>query len=147
MKVLFIKSFLFCVVFFHFHHFGFSQNDMSKNKLYLELLGKGFFYSVNYERNAVQFNDLIGLNLSTGIGIFPGLTSLEKSILAGAVDCRLLAEIATEILSVSSLLLAAQIPDNVGWLTGSPLDLTPLKPNDFDAPTSIFPFQLWFFNW
>ena len=53
---------------------------MSKNKLYLELLGKGFFYSVNYERNAVQFNDLIGLNLSTGVGIFPGLTSIEKSV-------------------------------------------------------------------
>ena len=80
MKVRFIKSFLFCIVFFHFHHFGFSQNDMSKNILYLELLGKGFFYSVNYERNAVQFNDLIGLNLSTGIGIFPGLTSIEKSV-------------------------------------------------------------------
>ena len=58
---------------------SFTQEDHSKNNIYVEFLGKGFFYSINYEREVFQINDLIGCNLSAGLGIFPGLTSIEKS--------------------------------------------------------------------
>lgn len=58
---------------------SFTQEDHSKNNLYVEFLGKGLFYSINYEREVFQINDLIGVNLSAGLGVFPGLTSIKKS--------------------------------------------------------------------
>ena len=54
---------------------SFTQEDHSKNNIYVEFLGKGFFYSINYEREVFQINDLIGCNLSAGLGIFPGPVS------------------------------------------------------------------------
>ena len=74
-----MKCFLLIINFYLFSINVFTQNDLSKNAIYLELLGKGFFYSLNYERNIIQINDVIGINLSAGMGVFPGLTSIEKS--------------------------------------------------------------------
>ena len=74
-----MRQFLLFITFFIFSANGFSQNDLAKNSIYLEFLGKGLFYSLNYERNIFQINELIGINLSSGIGVFPGLTSIGKS--------------------------------------------------------------------
>ena len=57
---------------------AFGQNDENKNNLQFELLGKGFYYSLGYERNLATINNIkIGSNI--GLSIFPGLTSLEPS--------------------------------------------------------------------
>ena len=57
-----------------------SQEVDNQNRIYLEFLGKGLFYSVNYEREIIHTEMNINVNISTGISLFPGLTSLEKSI-------------------------------------------------------------------
>ena len=58
---------------------SFSQETYSKNNIYIELLGKGFYYSINYERKLFRLNEIISTNASIGISVFPGLTSIEKS--------------------------------------------------------------------
>ncbi len=55
------------------------QNISSKNTVYLEFLGKGFYYSINYERNIYELSDKISLQGSVGFGLTPGLTDIEKS--------------------------------------------------------------------
>ncbi len=56
------------------------NDDNNQNRIYFELLGKGMFYSFNYEREIIKLNDNIGFNLSAGFSLVPGLTSLENSI-------------------------------------------------------------------
>jgi len=53
-------------------------NSFKKNNLQLELLGKGFYYSMGYERKfLLSYEVSFGANL--GLSLFPGLTSLEPS--------------------------------------------------------------------
>ena len=49
-----------------------------KNNFQFELLGKGLFYSLSYERELVSFDE-ITVNFSSGFCIFPSFTSLEPS--------------------------------------------------------------------
>ena len=74
-----MKKYIFSISIFLTSLISFSQEELSKNNIYFEFLGKGLFYSFNYERKIIQINDLIGINLSAGLGVFPGLTSIEKS--------------------------------------------------------------------
>ena len=74
-----MKKYILSISIFLISLISFSQEELSKNNIYVEFLGKGLFYSVNYERKVIQLNDLIGVNLSAGLGVFPGLTSIEKS--------------------------------------------------------------------
>ena len=53
-------------------------NFKKKNNLQFELLGKGFYYTLGYERNILISNN-IKLNTNLGLSIFPGFTSLEKT--------------------------------------------------------------------
>jgi len=57
-----------------------SQEINNKNRVYLEFLGKGLFYSMNYEREIIHTDININMNISAGISVFPGLTSLESSV-------------------------------------------------------------------
>ena len=56
-----------------------SQTIESKNAVYVEFLGKGFYYSINYERNLFELSDKLSLQGSVGFGLFPGFTDIEKS--------------------------------------------------------------------
>lgn len=56
-----------------------AQKEGAKNTAYIEFLGKGFYYSLNYERVLVQFNDQLGIQASWGFGLYPGTTNIEKS--------------------------------------------------------------------
>lgn len=56
-----------------------SQTIESKNTVYVEFLGKGFYYSINYERNIFELSDKLSFQGSIGFGIFPGYTDIEKS--------------------------------------------------------------------
>ncbi len=51
----------------------------AKNALYLELAGKGFYYSVNYERNLFNLTEKTSIKASVGLSIFPGLTEIRNS--------------------------------------------------------------------
>jgi hypothetical protein len=57
----------------------YSQAIDAKNSAYFELGGKGLYYSINYERNIVEFNDQLSLQSSVGFGLFPGMTDIKKS--------------------------------------------------------------------
>ncbi len=59
--------------------FGFSKSSKAKNLVYLELGGKGLFYSVNYERALIKLNDELSINPSIGFSIWPGFTQIRKS--------------------------------------------------------------------
>ncbi len=53
-------------------------NSIKKNSLQLELLGKGFYYSLGYERSfIISENIQVGGNI--GLSLFPGLTSIAPS--------------------------------------------------------------------
>lgn len=56
-----------------------AQTDAAKNTFYAELIGKGFYYSINYERTWVHINDKVGLATSIGMCLFNGQTDIEKS--------------------------------------------------------------------
>lgn len=56
-----------------------SQTIESKNAVYVEFLGKGFYYSVNYERNLFQMGEKLSAQASVGFSLFPGMTDIEKS--------------------------------------------------------------------
>ena len=58
----------------------FSQELTNKNRIYLEFLGKGLFYSLNYEREVFHTDINISMNASAGFALLPGFTSLENSI-------------------------------------------------------------------
>ena len=49
-----------------------------KNNLQLELLGKGFYYSLGYERK-FTLSDEVSLGANIGLSLFPGFTSIEPS--------------------------------------------------------------------
>ncbi len=56
-----------------------SQTIESKNTVYAEFLGKGFYYSINYERNIFEISEKLSCQGSAGFGLFPGFTDIEKS--------------------------------------------------------------------
>ncbi len=59
---------------------SFAQDNIpAKNSVYFELLGKGMFYSFNYERELFRANDQLSFNGSIGFCIMNGFTSIEKS--------------------------------------------------------------------
>ncbi|MCT4581608.1 MAG: hypothetical protein N4A35_09340 [Flavobacteriales bacterium] len=69
---------------------GFSQDRLeglvdtttqkyAKNAYYLELAGKGFYYSVNYERSLFSLSEKTSIKASVGFSAFPGLTHVRKS--------------------------------------------------------------------
>jgi len=51
----------------------------AKNNVYLELAGKGLFYSVNYERSIFNLGKKTSVRASIGFSLFPGLTQVKKS--------------------------------------------------------------------
>ncbi len=55
------------------------SNKTAKNAAYLEFLGKGFYYSFNYERNLVTIKEKISLQASIGFTSMNGFTDIEKS--------------------------------------------------------------------
>ena len=55
------------------------ENRSSKNTAYLELLGKGMFYSFNYEREIYRIDEKLAFNGSVGFSIIPGFTDIEDS--------------------------------------------------------------------
>lgn len=55
-----------------------SSNKISKNTVYGELAGKGFYYSFNYERMLFQMNEKLSVNASVGFCIMNGNTSAVK---------------------------------------------------------------------
>lgn len=54
------------------------SNSNQKNNLQLEFFGKGFYYSVGYERKFV-ISEKVNFGANIGLCLFPGLTSLEPS--------------------------------------------------------------------
>ncbi len=56
-----------------------AQSDLAKNTVYGELAGKGFYYSLNYERTWIHIDDKIGLATSVGFCLVNGQTDIEKS--------------------------------------------------------------------
>jgi len=56
-----------------------AQAPDSKNHVYLELAGKGLYYSVNYERYLFNITDELGVQASAGFGLFPGMTDIAPS--------------------------------------------------------------------
>lgn len=56
-----------------------SQTIESKNAVYVEFLGKGLYYSINYERNIFEISEKLSVQGSVGFSLFPGLTDIEKS--------------------------------------------------------------------
>lgn len=84
-----IKNVLFLISIF-IGFIGFSQDRLegivdtttqkyAKNALYLELAGKGFYYSINYERNLFNIGEKTSVKASIGFSIFPGLTQVRNS--------------------------------------------------------------------
>lgn len=51
----------------------------SKNNAYLELGGKGLFYSFNYERRLFNLGKKTSVNASIGFSVFPGMTKVSSS--------------------------------------------------------------------
>lgn len=69
---------------------GFSQDRLegivdtttqkyAKNALYLELAGKGFYYSINYERNLFNIGEKTSIKGSIGFCAFPSMTPVRSS--------------------------------------------------------------------
>ncbi len=56
-----------------------SHSDYAQNNIYLELGGKGLFYSINYERGLFDIGDKFSFRASVGFSIFPGLTKVKPS--------------------------------------------------------------------
>ena len=54
------------------------SNSNQKNNLQLEFLGKGFYYSVGYERK-FEISEKVNFGANIGLCLFPGMTSLEPS--------------------------------------------------------------------
>lgn len=54
------------------------SNSNQKNNLQLEFFGKGFYYSVGYERKFV-ISEKVNFGANIGLCLFPGMTSLEPS--------------------------------------------------------------------
>lgn len=51
-----------------------SDNSISgKNTVYAEFLGKGFYYSINYERNIYEINEKLSIQGSLGFCLMDGL--------------------------------------------------------------------------
>jgi len=75
-----IKSILFTLVFLTTSVVISSQEkENSKNTAYFELLGKGIYYSFNYEREIYRIDEKLAFNGSVGFSILPGFTDIEKS--------------------------------------------------------------------
>ena len=75
-----IKAILFTLVFLTTCFVVTSQEEgSSKNTAYFELLGKGIYYSFNYEREIYRIDEKLAFNGSVGLSILPGFTDIEKS--------------------------------------------------------------------
>ena len=75
-----IKRILFTLLFLTTSIVITSQDGQSnKNTAYFELLGKGLYYSFNYEREIYRIDEKIAFNGSLGFSILPGFTDIEKS--------------------------------------------------------------------
>lgn len=57
-----------------------TEQVYSKNNAYLELGGKGLFYSLNYERRLFNLGEKTTINGSIGISLFPGMTKIKGSV-------------------------------------------------------------------
>lgn len=53
-------------------HSAEAQTITAKNTVYAELLGKGFYYSINYERNIFEINEKISMQGSLGFCLVSG---------------------------------------------------------------------------
>lgn len=60
-----------------------SSAKVSKNRVYLELLGKGFYYSMNFEREFFTIKENLTLNGSIGFGLFDSFTTSAFDPLTG----------------------------------------------------------------
>jgi hypothetical protein len=49
---------------------SYAQKETARNSIYLELLGNGVFYSINYDR---EFNDYLGMRV--GLSYLPGVST------------------------------------------------------------------------
>lgn len=56
-------------------HSANAQTITAKNTVYAEFLGKGYYYSLNYERNIYELNEKISFQGSAGFCLFSGLYS------------------------------------------------------------------------
>jgi len=65
---------------------GESAEKQAKNAFYLEFLGKGFYYSLNYERNLFTFKEKISLQASIGFSSMNGYTASEDNELPKTKD-------------------------------------------------------------
>lgn len=61
-------------------HFAQAQTITAKNSVYAELLGKGFYYSLNYERNIFEINEKLSIQGSAGFCLVNGFTDYEKTM-------------------------------------------------------------------
>ncbi len=52
----------------------------SSNNIYIELGGKGLFYSVNYERKLFSLGEKMFATGSLGFSLFPGMTKVQNSM-------------------------------------------------------------------
>lgn len=52
-----------------------TNNETAKNTVYGELAGKGFYYSINYERLLFNINEKLSANASIGFCVIDGSTS------------------------------------------------------------------------
>ncbi|MCB9189287.1 MAG: hypothetical protein H6599_08395 [Flavobacteriales bacterium] len=65
-------------------HTAQAQTITAKNTVYAELLGKGFYYSINYERNIYELNDKISFQGSIGFCLVDGqYTDQYKELIEG----------------------------------------------------------------
>ncbi|CAG5085167.1 hypothetical protein [Parvicella tangerina] len=61
-----------------------AQTITAKNTVYAELLGKGFYYSINYERNIYELNEKISFQGSIGLCLVSGqYTDRYKELIDG----------------------------------------------------------------
>lgn len=63
MKLLKIVAVFVSIIGFHNAH---AQTITAKNSVYIEALGKGFYYSINYERNIFELTEKLSLQGSVG---------------------------------------------------------------------------------
>lgn len=74
-----LKVVLIFIAILGFHN-AHSQTITAKNTVYAELLGKGFYYSINYERNIFELNEKLSLQGSVGFCLVSGKTDYEKTM-------------------------------------------------------------------
>lgn len=80
-KIVKLAAIFIAILGFHSSH---AQTITAKNTVYAEFLGKGFYYSLNYERNIFELNEKISFQGSIGFCLAPGgYTEKYKSLIDG----------------------------------------------------------------